>query len=60
MKDFHLTKDRMRELMFGINTARLTEAEDSHIAGWRCQECANVMLEVVSEHLESPSAPTPE
>jgi hypothetical protein len=34
-----------------FDTVKLTEEEDTHIAGWRCPECQKRMLELAMDRL---------
>ena len=52
MDPFHVTADRIKELMLG--TVKLTEQENDHLSMWRCPECTNAMLEIVMKSLDCP------
>jgi len=58
METPHISKARLQALLF--DSVRLTEEEDAHIARWDCQECKNVIMELVPGLVEPPLDPSTE
>jgi hypothetical protein len=55
MESSHISEERLYALMF--DSVHLTEEEDAHIAGWRCPECKNAILELVLNRMTGPKDP---
>jgi hypothetical protein len=55
MEFSHISKERLYALMF--DSVHLTEEEDAHIAGLRCPECTNAIMELVLNRMTRPKDP---